>query len=89
MGRGDRVRGGPGRAGPEGGRRRVDGIGRVSALAADIMRKKALDYVVEHINVTGRTVDNRKSPWGEPLMKEFPAMSPAPRLPAPAGGRAA
>jgi hypothetical protein len=35
--------------------------GRVSALAADIMRKKALDYVVEHINVTGRTVDDPKA----------------------------
>ena len=35
--------------------------GRVSALAADIMRKKALDYVVEHINVTGRPVDNPKA----------------------------
>jgi trigger factor len=35
--------------------------GRVSALAADIMRKKALDYVVEHINVTGRPVENPKA----------------------------
>jgi trigger factor len=35
--------------------------GRVSALAADIMRKKALDYVVDHINVTGRPVDNPKA----------------------------
>ena len=35
--------------------------GRVSALAADIMRKKALDFVVDHINVTGRTVDNSKA----------------------------
>ena len=31
--------------------------GRVGAVAADIMRKKALDFVVDHINVTGRTVD--------------------------------
>jgi trigger factor len=35
--------------------------GRVSAVAADIMRKKALDFVVEHINVAGRPVDNPKA----------------------------
>ncbi|HEY7874546.1 MAG TPA: trigger factor [Actinomycetota bacterium] len=35
--------------------------GRVSAVAADIMRKKALDYVVDHVNVTGRPVDNPKA----------------------------
>lgn len=31
--------------------------GRVSAVAADIMRKKALDFVVDHVNVTGRKAD--------------------------------
>jgi trigger factor len=35
--------------------------GRISAVAADIMRKKALDFVVDHINVTGRTVDKSKA----------------------------
>jgi trigger factor len=35
--------------------------GRVGAVAADIMRKKALDFVVDHINVTGRTVDKSKA----------------------------
>lgn len=35
--------------------------GRVSAVAADIMRKKALDFVVDHVNVTGRKVDNSKA----------------------------
>jgi trigger factor len=31
--------------------------GRVSAVAADIMRRKALDHVVEHVNVSGRDAD--------------------------------
>jgi trigger factor len=35
--------------------------GRVSAVVADIMRKKALDFVVDHINVTGRTVDKSEA----------------------------
>ena len=34
--------------------------GRIRALAADIMRKKALDFVVDQINVTGRVVDKSK-----------------------------
>jgi trigger factor len=32
--------------------------GRVGAVAADIMRRKALDYVVRSINVTGRVTDD-------------------------------
>jgi trigger factor len=32
--------------------------GRVSVLAADIMRRKALDYVVEQANVSGRIASN-------------------------------
>jgi trigger factor len=35
--------------------------GRVGAVAADIMRKKALDFVVDQINVTGRTVDKSEA----------------------------
>lgn len=34
----------------------VDG-GRLGAVAADIMRRKALDYVVERVNVVGRPTD--------------------------------
>jgi trigger factor len=34
----------------------VDG-GRLSAVAADIMRRKALDYVVEKVNVIGGPTD--------------------------------
>lgn len=32
--------------------------GRVGAVAADIMRRKALDYVVRSVNVTGRVTDD-------------------------------
>jgi trigger factor len=32
--------------------------GRVGAVAADIMRRKALDYVVRSVNVTGRATDD-------------------------------
>jgi len=32
--------------------------GRVGAVAADIMRRKALDYVVRTVNVTGRVTDD-------------------------------
>ena len=32
--------------------------GRVGAVAADIMRRKALDYVVRSINVTGGVTDD-------------------------------
>ena len=32
--------------------------GRVGAVAADVMRRKALDYVVRSINVTGRVTDD-------------------------------
>ncbi len=32
--------------------------GRVSAVAADIMRRKALDHVVENVNVVGRVVSD-------------------------------
>ena len=31
--------------------------GRLGSVAADIMRRKALDYVVEHVNLTGRTAE--------------------------------
>jgi trigger factor len=31
--------------------------GRLGSVAADIMRRKALDYVVEHVNVTGKRAD--------------------------------
>ena len=31
--------------------------GRLGSVAADIMRRKALDYVVEHVNVTGRRAE--------------------------------
>lgn len=35
------------------------GSGRVRALAADIMRRKALDYLVEHVNVKNNEGDTR------------------------------
>ncbi|HZA39408.1 MAG TPA: trigger factor [Actinomycetota bacterium] len=31
--------------------------GRLGSVAADIMRRKALDYVVEHVNLTGRRAE--------------------------------
>jgi trigger factor len=31
--------------------------GRLGSVAADIMRRKALDYVVEHVNVTGKRAE--------------------------------
>lgn len=47
-----------GRDPKEVGRELVDG-GRLSALAADIMRRKALDYVVEKVNVVGGPADEQ------------------------------
>lgn len=36
--------------------------GRLGALAADIMRRKALDFVVQNVNLTGRSVDEKDEP---------------------------
>ncbi|MFN2595451.1 MAG: trigger factor, partial [Actinomycetota bacterium] len=40
--------------------------GRLSALAADIMRRKALDHVVDSITVPGRTADETAEVEGNP-----------------------
>lgn len=40
--------------------------GRLSALAADIMRRKALDHVVENVTVPGRTVTEAAEVEGNP-----------------------
>jgi trigger factor len=40
----------------------VVNAGRLGSLAADIMRRKALEYVVEAINVTGRPAEEPSAP---------------------------
>jgi len=39
--------------------------GRLGSVAADIMRRKALDYVVEHVNVGNRPADRESAETGE------------------------
>ena len=35
--------------------------GRLGSVAADIMRRKALDYVVEHVNIKNRPADDESN----------------------------
>jgi trigger factor len=38
--------------------KQLAGSGRLGSVAADIMRRKALDYVVEHVNIKNRPTDD-------------------------------
>jgi trigger factor len=38
--------------------KQLAGSGRLGSVAADIMRRKALDYVVEHVNIENRPADD-------------------------------